>query len=129
MCQTIQCCCMRCTAHCMIQGGGPCRPSPKRHSATGQMRRQRITIKTERQFIIYPLYIEGGKQSAKTHKQSPCSGGTHTRHTIWCWASKQSNNPPSPCITASSSSTLQMSGFAVSPLAPNDRRSQPLAHR
>ena len=50
----------------MIQGGGPCRPSPKRHIQLGRIDVKRITIKTGRVFIIYLLYIEEGKQSVKT---------------------------------------------------------------
>ena len=54
---------------------------PRETLVTGQVRRQRITITTKRMFIIYPLYIEEGKQGTKTHKQSPRPGGTYTRHT------------------------------------------------
>ena len=62
----------------MIQGGGPRRSSPKRHNGTGQIRRQRITITIVRIGIIYPRYIEGGKQSTK-HTNNPYVQGARTQ--------------------------------------------------
>ena len=41
----------------LIQGGGPCRPSPKRHRFTGQMRRQKNYNDRELMCIIYLPYI------------------------------------------------------------------------
>ena len=58
-------------------GGRTAQALPREAQETGQIRRQRITITTKRMVIIYPLYIEEGKEGAKTHKQSPRPGGTH----------------------------------------------------
>ena len=54
---------------------------PKEALVTGQIRRQENYNYTERRVIIYPLYIEEGKQGTKTHKQSPRPRGTHTGYT------------------------------------------------
>ena len=65
----------------VIQGGGPRRPSPKRHRFTGQVRRQRITM-TESECSLYTYSTLSRRNKTKKHtKQSPRPGGTHTRHT------------------------------------------------
>ena len=78
----------------LIQGGGPCRPSPKRHRSLGRWDAKRITI-SQRECSLYTCPTLDRRNRAQKHtKQSPRPRGTHTGHTTWKWSSKQSNNPP-----------------------------------
>ena len=62
-------------------GGVLCRSSPERHSFTGQMRHQRITIK-QRSCSLYTYSTLSRRNRTQKHtKQSPRPGGTHTGHT------------------------------------------------
>ena len=85
----------------MIQGGGPRRSSPRRHTCTGQLDIKELQLQQRECSLYTSSTLRREKQGAKTHKQSPRPRGTHTGYTTWCWASKQSNNPPSPCIIGS----------------------------
>ena len=62
----------------MIQGGGPCRSSPERHMQLGRVRRQRITIKTER-VSLYTSSTLRRENRAEKHINNPHVQGARTQ--------------------------------------------------
>ena len=82
----------------VIQGGGPRRPSPGRHNELGRLDVKELQLQQREGIIIYPLYIEGGKQGEK-HINNPHVQGARTQDIQHdAGHPKQFNNPPSPHI-------------------------------
>ena len=81
-------------------GGRTAQVLPKETLVTGQVRRQRITITTVRMVIIYPLYIEEGKQGAK-HINNPHVQGARTQDI-----QHDAGHPNSPTIHQVHASTV-----------------------